>query len=162
MTQGGDDTIRMALEGLARNIDRRSFLRRAMRVGFASAVAAAAGSLGMVGQVLAVCGACTFPFGRSCGSLGYGCPGAGGCPSGCQICQTAQCPTYCGYASGWWYSCGCGTCGLGCHKCYDCTCPAGAQGCNGACGCRSTQCYCCQCCTPQDIQRELGRISAAA
>lgn len=155
-----DDPTRLALEGLARAVDRRSFLRRVSQLGIATAIASVWGSLASVGLVAASHGACLCHFPGpnhySCGSLGYGCPGAGGCPSGCELCSGCECSDCC-YASGWWYSCGCGSFGLGCHKCYDCICPAGA-GCGGRCGCRSTQCFCCQCQGPQDIANELAGV----
>lgn len=161
------DIVRRGLEGLARNVDRRTFLRRSMQLGFAGAVAAAAGSFGAVGRVLAMHACeCDFPpygpGGSSCTSLGYTCPGPGGCPSGCKIClwPGGSCPSSCGYDDGWWYSCGCGTYGLGCHKCYDCQCPSTSTGCNGLCGCRSVTCYCCSCFTPQDIAAEISRLAA--
>lgn len=147
-------------EGIARATDRRTFLRRAFQTGFAAAVAIASGSFGATGRILAASSCpCTYPRGVSCGSIGYSCPWGGGCPSGCKICETAACPDWCGYATGWWWSCGCGPGGSGCHKCYDCTCPSSATGCNGSCGCRSGQCWCCGCLTAEDIAREMERYS---
>lgn len=162
-----DDILRRSLESFARSVDRRTFLRRAMQVGFAGAVGAAAGSVGAVERVLAV-GACECDFppvgpgGSSCTSLGYTCPAAGGCPDRCKIClwPGGTCSANCGYDDGWWYSCGCGSHGLGCHKCYDCQCPSTSTGCNGLCGCRSVTCYCCQCLTPQDMANEISRLAA--
>jgi hypothetical protein len=153
-----DDPTRHVLEEFARAVDRRSFLRRVSSWGFAAAVATAWGSLGAASRVMAdsTC-SCSFPNnGVWCNSVGYTCPYAGGCPSGCETCDNCECSDCC-YTTGWWYSCGCGSHGMGCHKCYDCKCPTGSS-CARRCGCRSGQCYCCSCLTPQDIANELAGV----
>lgn len=155
--------VRPIVEEFARVLDRRTVLRRAAQAGFATAVALASGSFAAVSRVLAdtTC-SCSFPFGRSCGSLGYTCQSSGACSTRCDVCTSGSGGTCtCGYSAGWWYSCGCGGCGMGCHKCYDCICPP-AGGCSALCGCRSSTCFCCNCCSPQDVAEELQRLGAAA
>lgn len=160
------DRVALSLEAFARTVDRRAFLRRTFQVGFASAVGLTTGSFGFASQVLAFhCQPCNYPYGRTCNSLGYACPGGNGwsCPSGCSICGP-ECPPpqyECIYDDGWWYACGCGTCHLGCYRCYDCKCPSSA-GCTAACGCRSNVCECCNCCSPQDLAEERRRLASAA
>lgn len=165
-----EDGIRLALEGLARAVDRRSFLKRTFQLGLAGSVGATLGSLGAAREVFANnqnCKACDFPpvgsGGVTCTSKGYQCPAAGGCPTGCKVCKLdGTCPSHCGYQSGWWYVCGCGGSGVGCVKCYDCQCPSSSTNCNNLCGCRSTYCWCCSCRTPQDVAHEIERAAAGA
>ena len=154
------DRTRLALEGFARAIDRRAFLRRTLQVAFATLVASAAGSLGSVQTVLAATCTCSPPRGVYCGSMGYTCQSGGNaCPSACSICTTSSGCGPCIYTSGSWYSCGCGLCGMGCRKCTDCMCPSGS-GCSNTCGCAGPI-QCLECCGPQDMVEELNRRQEA-
>lgn len=158
-----DEQGKPFLEGLARRLDRRTFLDRALRTGFALAAGLALGTTQIV-EVLAAngnCKACSFPQGRGCGSLGYSCPTALKCPTGCKYCtSTAGCSSYgCIYSSGHWTVTGCGYCGQGSIQCSDCVCPS-TQSCSSSnvCGCRSG-CVCCNCCSPQDVAAEMQRLA---
>ena len=163
MSSDDADRGRLALEGLARAVDRRSFLRRSAQLIFATGASLAFGSFAGISQVLAAGCSCTFPFGLNCNSLSaiYACQSSGVCSTNCDVCTSSTGCGSCPHATGHWSSCLCGTCGNGCHQCYDCICPASC-GCSCACGCRSTTCSCCNCCTPQDIARELASGNLAA
>ena len=153
---GLDERIRWAVESLSRTLDRRRFLSRSMRTGFALFAGAALGSVQAIRAIAANggCKPCTYIRGHTCNYYGYPCPSTQNptCPSGCSVC-TSGCSGWCGYASGWWTVTGCGTCGNGTVECIDCKCPD----CAHACTCR-TNCYCCNCCSPQDIIEELHRL----
>jgi hypothetical protein len=161
-----DRRARLATEGFARLIDRRAFLRRSLRAGFAALAATALGTFQPAKMLANADCSCSFPFTRDCASIGIGqyhCPAttAGGCPSGCKVCTTASSCSPCVYSAGHWSSCGCGVGGAGCRECYDCICPSSTSCNSGACGCRGT-CRCCNCLTPQDVVEELARIDAAS
>jgi hypothetical protein len=164
-----EDPIRLQLESLARVVDRRLFLKRVFRVGMAGALGMALGSIDLARTYANMqnCKGCDYPpvgpGGVSCGSKGYTCPSAGGCPSGCKVCKYpgGTCPSSCGYDDGNWWVWGCGPTGMGAVICYDCQCPSTSTYCNGLCGCRSS-CICCHCTTPQELAQEVLRVSAAA
>ena len=159
-----DERSRILLEGLARQLDRRAFLDRALRTGFALAAGLALGTTQVV-EVLAAngnCKACTYPYGRTCNHLGYPCPSSFSCPSGCKACKSTDgCDGYgCIYSAGYWLVTGCGVCGVGTRRCSDCVCPSTVP-ClaTTVCGCRSG-CNCCNCCSPQDVAREMKRVAS--
>lgn len=139
----------LELEELARRVDRRIFLKRALHTGFSLMVGAALWSLPAARAVIAAGCMCGPPGGTYC----VGCPtdSTGGCPTECDICVLGECAG-CIYPSGHWTSGGCGTCGNGSVQCYDCNC--GRPGHCSTCGCKSA-CFCCNCCSPQDIAHEL-------
>lgn len=159
-----DDRGSRILEELARKLDRRVFLDRSLRAGFAIVASMAFGST-QVMHALAVngnCKPCTYPFSRACGSLGYPCPTSHSCPSGCKYCRKSDgcIGQGCIYNSGHWTVTGCGSCGYGTRQCSDCVCPS-SQSCNddNVCGCRSG-CACCNCCSPLDVVNEMRRRQA--
>ncbi len=151
------------LERFARRLDRRTFLDRALRAGFALAAGLALGTTQVV-EVLAAngnCKPCTWPQGRPCSTLGYTCPTAKTCPPGCKFCKSTDgCSGFgCVYSAGAWTVTGCGICGDGTRLCSDCVCPS-TQSCTSSnvCGCRSG-CTCCNCCGPQDVAAEMQRLA---
>lgn len=159
-----DEGLRIAIESLARAVDRRAFLRRALRVAMAGAIGTAVGSFDLARTYAnnLNCKACDYPpfgpGGVSCSTLGYGCPAQGGCPSGCKVCTSSgSCSSECGYSDGNWWVFECGPNEMGAKQCYDCQCPSSSTGCNGLCGCRSA-CFCCNCTTPLELAHELMRL----
>jgi len=153
MLRGSRDgkTVSVLGERAARVIDRRRLLSRGVRMA-AGAVAAsvaldAGGVARAVSPSLITCG-CSPPRGVFCS----GCPGSGGCPSGCAVCHVGDCGG-CTYSSGYWVGCsGMGTCRNGFNYCYDCKCGS----CSNTCGCGSN-CICCGCCSPADLKREQAQ-----
>lgn len=151
-----DDQLRLGIERFARRMNRRHFVTRTLRTGFAVLTSVVLGSVVAGQQAFAAGCTCTLPGGNACS----GCQGGtfGGCPSGCSTCSSNDgCgnPNPCPHLTGHWSSCGCGTCGGGCVECWDCECPD----CGHLCGCKSA-CNCCNCCSPADIALEMRRIAA--
>jgi hypothetical protein len=159
LTAKADRKVAHWLEDTSRRLGRRRMLSTGLK-GVAAAVAGlTVGSL-QSREALAHPGHpyCHFPGHGHCGNLGYGCPSAGGCPSGCAVCTTASGCAGCIYSSGYWASApACGICRFGYYLCYDCRCTS----CNRVCGCRSS-CRCSRCCAPAEVRRDLENAMAEA
>jgi hypothetical protein len=160
-----DRQISYLTESIARGISRRQVLTRTVKGVIATAAGTALGIFVNMKEAFAV--TCTCDWYGGSGNAGCpnhpSCPGNGGCPSGCSPCTsyngqlTCNNGTYaCGYSNGTWVSCtGLGYCGNGSRICTDCKCPD----CSYVCTCLSA-CFCCNCCTPQDVEKEMQRLKA--
>src|SRR6266540_4653120 len=141
LINNADGIISLWSEALARRINRRDLIFRAVKSVAAAAAAASVGSLVNVKEVFA---ACTCSYLASCSPYGA-CPFRG-CPSSCTACTSSNgCGTNCPHSSGYWVipNCSCGVCGNGWYECWDCKCPS----CSHLCTCKST-CVCSGCCSP--------------
>lgn len=152
-----EKTTRLGLEEFARSTNRRHFLTRTMRAGFAVLASVTFGSIATAQRVYADSScSCTLPAQTVCSGCLTG--SFGGCPTNCSECSSTDgCGSPCAHLTGHWSSCGCGTCGAGCRECWDCECPD----CGHLCGCVSA-CNCCSCCSPADMAAELRRLAAEA
>lgn len=139
-------------ERVARKLNRRDALRRAVVGGTAGLAALATGVRPAEAASYCYCGPT-----RHCDR----CPGIG-CPPGHQLCTSAyghgDCFNYQGYRCEWpqgsWIACmGLGK-GLGYKVCYDCI---GSSGCRDWCTCLS-ECICCHCVSPADVRSEQHRL----
>lgn len=136
-------------ERVARSMNRRDALRRAI-VGGTTGLAALA-----VGSSPADAATCTCGPTRRCSH----CPEIG-CPPKYHLCKgsfTSNCFNSqgfrCEWPSGNWIACMNLGKGLGYRVCYDCI---GSAGCEGWCTCLSA-CICCHCASPADIRAEQLR-----
>jgi hypothetical protein len=139
-------------EQVARRVNRRDALRRAV-LGGTTGLAALA-----LGTSPAQAAGCWCGPTRRCGS----CPEVG-CPPGHQLCTSkiANCVNTqgfpCEWPSGSWIACVNLGKGMGYKVCYDCI---GASGCEHWCTCLS-ECICCHCASPADIRAEQKRLQHA-
>jgi len=149
-----DRIISLWGEALARRINRREMMFKAVRGVGAAAAAASVGSLASIKDVFASCDCGYLGF---CSSYGATCP-TRGCPSSCTACTSAN-GCGCPHSSGYWViaGCSCGVCGNGWYECWDCKCPS----CSQLCTCKST-CVCSGCCSPGDVAREFSVLHPAA
>lgn len=122
------DLVAGAAMSLAKTVSRREALEKAFRV--------AGGTLFvlLLGPSSASAMSCETDPDCSCvppnGTWCDGCPDAGGCPPGCEVCTTGE-GLACIYDDGYWItSCD----GTKTAKCYDCKCGSGF---NDTCGCCS-------------------------
>jgi hypothetical protein len=149
-----DDRIGALTERVARTVNRRDALRRAV-IGGTTGLAALA-----LGASPAQAADCYCGPTRRCG----GCPKVG-CPPGQHLCKSSfdddDCFNYQGYRCEWpsgsWIACMNLGKGMGYKVCYDCI---GAGGCNEWCTCLS-DCICCHCSSPADIRAEQRRLQQA-
>lgn len=151
-----DSKVSSVAEGMLRRISRRDALRTGV-LGSAGALAALA-----VGAKPAFAYTCDCGPTYRCSHYGHSCP-ANGCPSGYSLCSNGSCYNQqnyrCEWSSGYWTTCN-GICGQYGYKiCYDCV---GPGGCYDWCTCLSTDEFCCQCHTPEDVYAEMARIKALA
>ncbi|WP_142383401.1 hypothetical protein [Bacillus sp. V3-13] len=139
-----DQKVQTFLSGMHRKISRRNFVYK-VAMGVTAAIATLLiRPIGGLERAFAHGPACNPPHGQYCS----GC-GADSCPSGYTTCTTSSrysdCPSWCPYSSGWWFSEGAN----GGHKCRDCylSYVTSASRCNAGyrsgglltlCGCRST------------------------
>jgi hypothetical protein len=154
LLEDADMSVGLASEDIARKLSRRTLLFRTLKGTAATAAALSVGSFVGVKNAFADACDCT-PPGQFCWAIGKTCP-FNGCPTGCSICTTSDGCGGCIYSSGYWVACtGQGSCSNGYRLCYDCKCP----GCGTTCGCLSG-CICCNCCSPQEVRLEAGRLAA--
>jgi hypothetical protein len=145
-------------EDVARKVSRRKVLKHGIKGIVASVAAMAIGSTVGADPALASSCGCSYPGCGHCSCRGKPCPSGGGCPSGCYICTSVDCPsTSCIYSGGSWIDsdCSCGVCGFGYYRCYDCRCTS----CSTLCGCRTT-CLCSGCCAPAELRTLMARDEA--
>jgi len=152
--QGAGDRTGSFGEQVARKLNRRDALRRAV-VGGTTGLAAVA-----LGTSPAQAAGCYCGPTRRCGN----CP-AIGCPRGQHLCTShfdnGSCFNYQGYRCEWpqgsWIACMNLGKGLGYRVCYDCI---GKAGCTDWCTCLS-ECICCHCASPADVRAEQRRLQDA-
>ena len=154
--RGTDTKMSHLTEDVARRLSRRQVVLRGVKGLAASLAAVSAGGAFAVRDAFGrttACG-CVYPGCGRCSCRGLTCPSTG-CPSGCYICTSGDCPnTACIYSGGSWVdsNCSCGRCGYGYYRCYDCRCTS----CSRLCGCRSI-CLCSGCCAQDEIQEQMVR-----
>ncbi len=146
-----DERIGSVTERVARTVNRRDALRRAIIGGTTGLAALAVGASPARAAAACDCGPT-----RRCSN----CPGAG-CPPRHHLCKgsfTSHCFNVQGYRCEWpsgsWIACMNLGQGLGYKVCYDCI---GATGCRHWCTCLS-ECICCHCTSPADIRAEQRRL----
>jgi hypothetical protein len=148
-----DRSLSQLTEDVARQLTRRRFLLRGVKVVSGTLAGLSIGSFaGLHSDEAAAC-SCSYVGCGNCSCRGKTCPN-NGCPSGCSPCLKGDC-VECPHPSGAWVCCSscCGVCGLGSYYCYDCRC----SGCGQLCGCK-TGCLCSGCCTPGEVKEEFARI----